>query len=255
MSHKVSTKVELEQFFCHNWNEINQWIDNEQSKLPQPLTSSVDVRESKTKYAPVDHNMYPAGFNNVCSKDLLHCADRFKEAFDQINPKLKRIGLLPESHTKNKFYLDHLHKLKSTIEMADTDVVFFSPDTEMFKETGATKIELESQSGHPIVIHQAQVMDGRFQSMSPDVKFDFDAIVLNNDQSNPLQVDWKSISTPVQPSPFVGWYKRQKNHHFKWYRDIANQFARQFEINPDLIQAISRRLRMLITIPKKDWMN
>jgi glutamate--cysteine ligase len=237
MSHKVSNKAELEQFFCHNWDAINQWIDSEQSKLPQPLTSSVDVRESKTKFAPVDHNMYPAGFNNICSKDLLHCADRFKEAFDQINPKIKRIGLLPESHTKNKFYLDNLHKLKSTIEMADTDVIFFSPDKELFKESGTTKVELESMSGHPIVIHEAQVMDGRFQSMSPDVKFDFDAIVLNNDQSNPLPVDWRSVSTPVLPSPFVGWYKRQKNHHFKWYREIANQFAKHFDINPDLIQA------------------
>lgn len=124
MSYKVSTKAELEQFFCHNWNEINQWIDKEQSMLTQPLTSSVDVRESKSKFAPVDHNMYPAGFNNLCSKDLLHCADRFKEAFNQINPKIKRIGLLPESHTKNKYYLDHLHKLKSTIEMAGTEVIF-----------------------------------------------------------------------------------------------------------------------------------
>ena len=237
MSHKVSTKVELEQFFCHHWNEINQWIDKEQTKLPQPLTSSVDVRESKSKYAPVDHNMYPAGFNNLCSKDLLHCADRFKEAFDQINPKIKRIGLLPESHTKNKYYLDHLHKLKSTIEMADTDVIFFSPDKELFKESGSSVVQLESQSGHSIIIHEAQVMDGRFQSMGPEVKFDFDVVVLNNDQSNPLPVEWKTISTPVLPSPYVGWYKRQKNLHFKWYKEIADQFAKNFDINPDLIQA------------------
>lgn len=237
MPHKVSNKFELEQFFCHNLNEINQWIDKEQSLLPQPLTSSVDVRESKHKFAPVDHNMYPAGFNNVCSKDLLHCADRFKEAFDLINPKMRRVGLLPESHTKNKYYLDHLFKLKSTIEMGDFEVVIFSPDKDLFKEAGASTITLESHSGHTIVIHEAQVMDGKFQSMTPDVRFDFEAIVLNNDQSNPLPVDWKSISTPVLPSAFVGWYKRQKNHHFKWYRDIANKFSEHFNINPDLIQA------------------
>ena len=119
MSHKINTKAELEQFMCHNWNEVNNWIDQEQSKLPQPLTSSVDVRESKFKFAPVDHNMYPAGFNNICSKDLLHCADRFREAFDGLRTGIKRVGLLPESHTKNKFYLDHLYKLKSTVEMAN----------------------------------------------------------------------------------------------------------------------------------------
>ena len=237
MSYKISNKAELEQFFCHNWNEINQWIDKEQSNLPQPLTSSVDVRESKFKYAPVDHNMYPAGFNNLCSKDLLHCADRFKEAFDQINPKLKRIGLLPESPTKNKYYLDHLHKLKSTIEMADTQVTFFSPDKDLFKEAGSSMVELESFSGYPIIIYEAQVIDGEFQSMVPGIKFNFEAIVLNNDQSNPLPVDWKKIATPVMPSPFAGWYKRQKNHHFKWYKTTADQFAQNFDIDPNLIQA------------------
>lgn len=237
MPHKISNKAELENFFCYSWNEINQWIDKEQAKLPQPLTSSVDVRESKTKFAPVDHNMYPAGFNNLCSKDLLHCADRFKEAFDEIKPSAKRIGLLPESHTKNKFYLDHLYKLKSTIEMAETEVILFSPDTDLFKESGATKVQLESQSGHTLVIYQAVVRDGLFQSADNEVKFNFDAIVLNNDQSNPLPVDWKTVKTPVLPTPFVGWYKRQKNLHFKWYKTIADKFAQNFGINPDLIQA------------------
>lgn len=237
MSYKINTKLELEQFFCHQWNSINQWIDQEQSKLPQPLTSSVDVRESKTKFAPVDHNMYPAGFNNLCSKDLLHCSDRFRESFDQIKLGVKKIGLLPESHTKNRYYLDHLFKLKSTIEMAETEVLLFSPDADLFQESGRPVIQLESFSGHPVTIHQAQVMDGKFQSLNPEVKFDFDLIVLNNDQSTPLPVDWHKISTPVLPSPFAGWYKRQKNHHFKWYKEIANRFANHFEINPDLIQA------------------
>ena len=237
MSFKVNNKQELEQFFCHNWDSINQWIDNEQLKLPQPITSSVDVRESKTKFAPVDHNMYPAGFNNICSKDLLHCADRFREAFDTIKTGTRRVGLLPESHTKNKYYLDHLYKLKSTIEMADAEVIIFSPDTTLFEESGTNLIELESQSGFKIEIHKAQVMDGQFLSYDPKIKFNFEVVILNNDQSNPLPIDWKSIKNPVLPTPFVGWYRRQKILHFKHYRTVANDFAAHFEINPDLIQA------------------
>ncbi len=237
MSHKVNTKQEFEEFICHHWNTVNEWIDKAQSGIPQPLTSSVDVRESKTKFAPVDHNMYPAGFNNVCSKDLLHCADRFREVFDKIKPGLNRVGLLPESHTKNKYYLDHLHHLKTTLESTDADVKIFSPDENLFAETGAHKIELESQSGHKIEIFKAQVMDGQFICTIPDVTFNFDVVVLNNDQSEPLKVDWKSIKTPVHPSPFVGWYKRQKIHHFMHYRKVANEFATHFGINPDLIQA------------------
>jgi glutamate--cysteine ligase len=237
MSYKVNTKQELEQFFCHNLNAINEWIDSAQKALPQPLTSSVDVRESKHKFAPVDHNMYPAGFNNLCSKDLLNCSDRFKEGFELVKPGAKRIGILPESHTKNKYYLDHLYKLKSTIEMGEVEVVLFSPDPNLFAEISGNTAELESFSNFRLEIHRAQVMDGEFISYDPSIRFDFDIIVLNNDQSVPLEVNWKNIKTPVLPSPYVGWFKRQKIHHFTHYRETATKFADHFGINPDLIQA------------------
>jgi glutamate--cysteine ligase len=237
MSYKISSKSELEQFICHNWNTVNQWIDEAQKEVCQPLTSSVDVRESKTKYAPVDHNMYPAGFNNLCNKDLLGCADHFKERFEKVKPGLKKVGILPESHTKNKYYLDHLYKLKSTIEMAEVEVTLFSPDPNLFADFTGNVAELESFSGHKLTVHRAQVQDGQFISYDPSIKFDFEVIVLNNDQSVPLELNWKDIKTPVHPSPYVGWYKRQKIHHFKHYRDTANKFAAHFGINPDLIQA------------------
>ncbi len=237
MSYKVNTKAELEQFICHNWNEVNTWIDTAQASVPQPLTSSVDVRESKTKFAPVDHNMYSAGWNNICSKDLLHCSDRFREAFNLVKPNIKKVGLLPESHTKNKYYLDNLYTLKDTIETAETEVTIFSPDENLFSETEGHFIDLESFSGHKLRIYKAKVMDGEFFCTDPQVKFEFEMIVLNNDQSVPLQVDWNSIKTPISPSPHVGWFRRQKIHHFTHYKMVANKFATQFGINPDLIQA------------------
>lgn len=235
MPHKVESKQDLESFVCHNWDAVNRWIDDAQASLPQPLTSSVDVRESRTKFAPVDHNMYPAGFNNICSKDLLNCSDQFREAFDHLVPGTRRVGLLPESHTKNKFYLDHLHHLKSTIEGARVDVTIFSPDPAMF-EGDAHVAELVSYSNYRLRIHRARVENGKFVSTAGE-RFDFDVIVLNNDQSVPLAVDWRAITTPVHPAPFVGWFIRQKIRHFEHYRDIANKFAAHFGINPDLIQA------------------
>jgi glutamate--cysteine ligase len=237
MQTKVTTKAQLEEFICTNWNTVNDWIDSEQSKLPQPLTSSVDVRESKTKFAPVDHNMYPAGFNNICSKDLLHCADRFREAFEGQGRKVQRVGLLPESHTKNKYYLDHLFKLKSTIEMTGAEVILFSTDTQLFEAGGSPVVELESFSGHQISIHQAQVVNGIFCPIDPAVKFHFDLVVLNNDQSVLLPIDWDTIQVPVWPSPRMGWYRRQKTRHFFHYHQVALAFAQHFGIDPDLIEA------------------
>lgn len=237
MSYQINSKVELEQFICRQWNSVNEWIDKAQSELPQPLTSSVDVRESKFKYAPVDHNMYPAGFNNLCNKDLLNCADLFKERLQEIKPGLKKVGLLPESHTKNKYYLDHLFKLKSTLEMADVEVTIFSPDQNLFLESENHVLELDSFSGYKLFIYRGEFKEGEFLQYETQKSFGFDVILLNNDQSIPLEVNWQSIKIPVLPSPFAGWFQRQKTHHFKHYRETANRFAAHFSINPDLIQA------------------
>lgn len=237
MPFNVNSKEELEQFFCKNLNTVNDWIDKEQSRLPQPLTSSVDIRESKRKYAPVDHNMYPAGFNNLCSKDLLRCSDIFAEKFKSVKPGLVKVGLLPESHTKNKYYLDHLYRLKAAIEMAEKEVVLFSPDPKLFEEAQSDVVELESFSGFKLQVHRAKIVANEFVHASTEKSLGLETIVLNNDQSVPLDVDWKNLKTPVFPTPFAGWYQRQKIHHFKHYREIANRFCKNFEINPDLIQA------------------
>jgi len=235
MTYKVNTKEELEKFVCENWNAINTYIDDEQSKLPQPLTSSVDVRESKYKFAPVDHNMYPAGFNNLCNKDLAVCGAHFRKVFDTVKPNLKIVGLIPESHTKNKFYLDHLHKLTEAIQLGQTEVTLFSPDPAMFQE-GETMVELESQSAFQIKIYKAELVDGEFKVLAlPDLKFD--VIILNNDQSSPFPLEWKTLKMPILPSPFVGWFRRQKILHFEHYERVANKFCDQYGINPDLIQA------------------
>lgn len=230
----VKTKQELEQFLCHNWNQVNQLLDQWQAKLPQPIYSSVDVRESGHKYAPVDHNLYPAGFNNICQKDLTKASAMFKSALEKQAPGAKTIALVPESHTKNKWYLDNIYHLRTTIEGAGYQVEVVTPDATPFTE--GPLVKLESQSGHEILLHQVK-LEGELFKRADGVNTKYDAVVLNNDQSNPLDVDWQQFKTPVMPSPFAGWTRRQKNKHFGHYRDIANEFCKHFDIDPDLIQA------------------
>jgi glutamate--cysteine ligase len=233
--YKINTKAELEHFVCVNWNAISNFIDEWQNGQPIPIYSSVDVRESIFKYAPVDHNMYPAGFNNICSKDLTTCSILFRNAFNGTKKGAVKIGLIPESHTKNKFYLENILKLKETIENAGCVVHVISPDSAFFPEE-SIHLELEAISGAKVHVHKVISNQNELQMIS-DPKYQFDIIVLNHDQSHPLSVDWKNLVTPVLPSPFVGWFKRQKIHHFKHYETVANKFAEHFGINPDLIQA------------------
>ncbi|HLW57026.1 MAG TPA: glutamate--cysteine ligase, partial [Bacteriovoracaceae bacterium] len=184
---------------------------------------------------PVDQNMYPAGFNNLCGKDLLYTSEVFKNFF-KTQGDVKRIGLLPESHTKNRFYLDNLYKLKTALELAEFEVILFTPDNKIFEED-QTSIELESHSNFILTIHRANFVDGKFEAANKDINFDFDFIILNNDQSSPFNLDWSTLKTPILPPPYVGWFRRQKVHHFSHYKKVADEFAAHFGINPDLIQA------------------
>jgi glutamate--cysteine ligase len=228
----INTKDELDAFICCNWNKVNDYLDEQMSSRPIPFYSSVDIRESKNKYAPVDHNMYPAGFNNMCALDLDASTTVIKNTLDKISKDIKVVGIIPESHTKNLFYLDHLAILGKTIRDAGYEVVFLTPDNSLFTE-GSESLQLVSHSGFDLTIEKAVIKDGLIGSAHafPEV------IVLNNDQSNPLEVDWKSIKTPIVPTPQIGWFKRQKNTHFEYYKKVADEFCKHFNINPDLVQA------------------
>ena len=96
MSFKINTKVEFEKFVSEHWNDINSYIDSKFEKEITPIYSSVDIRESKDKLAPVDHNMYPAGFNNLCSLDLDYATEVFASAISSIKDKVTRIGIVPD---------------------------------------------------------------------------------------------------------------------------------------------------------------
>jgi glutamate--cysteine ligase len=228
---RISTKAELEKFVADNWMAINRQLDLWQSEFEQPIYSSVDIRESNHKYAPVDHNLYPAGFNNICSKDLKNASKLFR---DSLGPDIIRIALLPESHTKNKWYLDNIYYLSQTLQDAGFIVDIISPDTQMFQ--GETQVTLQTQSEFNLTIYNVSVVDGQFQR-ADNTEINYDAVIINHDQSVPFEIDWKNFKTKIYPSPLAGWTRRQKIKHFESYKNVADQFCDIFNIEPDLIQA------------------
>jgi glutamate--cysteine ligase len=232
--YSINSKEELETFITGHWNEINEYIDAEMEKVPVPLYSSVDIRESKDKFAPVDHNLYPAGFNNLCQLDLDFSTRIFKKAIDSISSEIKTIAIQPESHTKNLFYLDHLAFLQRTIEEAGYTVFIASLDDKIFQDS--ERIALLSHSKFDLVIHRLKLEDGEL--FIGDSKLDL--LVLNNDQSDPIQVDWEKVKTPIAPTPRLGWFARQKTKHFGHYRDVIERFSERFSVKPCLMQALFR---------------
>ncbi|WP_164848322.1 glutamate--cysteine ligase [Halobacteriovorax sp. HLS] len=231
MSFEINTKDEFEKFTTSHWNRINDYLDSKFEVAFTPLYSSVDIRESKTKLAPVDHNMYPAGFNNLCALDLDFSSSIFENVIKSIVPQAKTVGIIPESHTKNLFYLDHLAILGKAIRDAGYEVVFISFDENLFN--GQDKLELVSHSNFDLEINKVTVKDGILFSENTEIDF----AILNNDQSDKIDIEWNQIKTPINPTPLIGWYARQKNKHFAFYKKVVEEFAKEFSINPDILQA------------------
>jgi glutamate--cysteine ligase len=232
MEYKINNKDQLDKFVCENWDKINAYIAKIQIGLPIPFYSSVDIRESKDKYAPVDHNMYPAGFNNLCNVDLRGATNLVRETLKKMNPEARNVAIIPESHTKNLMYLDHLATLSKLTEEAGYKTYFVSFDAALFPNNDDF-IELTSASGTPIKMIRGQIKNGTICALGEKI----DMAINNNDQSNPWPIDWKEIKTPIEPTPLIGWFRRQKNIHFSYYKKVADEFATHFEMNPDLIQA------------------
>lgn len=232
MDFKINTKEQLEKFVCENWNRINDYIGKIQEGLPIPFYSSVDIRESREKYAPVDHNMFPAGFNNLCNIDLKSAVGLVHDTLKKLTPVSRTIGIIPESHTKNLMYLDHLATLANLTEEAGYRTYFVSFDSDLFPNN-EDSIDLTSASGSPIKIIRGQIKNGEILALDQKI----DVAINNNDQSNPWPIEWREIKTPVVPTPLIGWFRRNKNTHFAHYKKVAEEFAGFFEINPDLIQA------------------
>jgi len=235
MEYKIKTKNELETFALQNWNAINKYLNDWQLEVPTPIYSSVDIRESTSKFAAIDHNIYPAGFNNICSLDLEMSSKVFKKAIEKLHPTAKNIGIIPESHTKNTFYLDHLVALRQTLILAGYNVYFTVFDETLFEEN-INELPLVSNSGEKLLFYKTKISDGHFVCTgASEVKIDL--AILNNDQSLPLKVPWKEIKIPVHPSPEMGWYRRQKNIYFKHYENVCRTFGEYFSIRPELLFA------------------
>ena len=69
---------------------------------------SVDLRDSGDKIAPVDCNLFPAGFNNICEIDLGCAPDIFKTGIQRIARDVgtrvpERILIVPRTTPRTGF--------------------------------------------------------------------------------------------------------------------------------------------------------
>ncbi len=208
-------------------SRVEEWFRSHRQELDIPFYSSYDIRDSSFKVSAVDANIYPAGFNNICPTDKEHTGDLVKFYINRhYGPKVKRILILTEEHTNNPYYWENVRALKQIMLDADLEVRIAIPRVQ-----SQEAIVMKTSSGEEVRAYSAVITDGRISVKD----YEPDLVVSNNDFSE-FYAEWgNEIVNPMNPPRELGWYQRKKSTYFKFYNQLATDFARVIEIDPWLL--------------------
>lgn len=204
-----------------NHMKIEAWFRNQWVKYPAPFYSSIDIRNSGYKIAPIDTNLFPAGFNNL-DKDLEFLyISAAQHAFERLSPNLTKILIISENHTRNKFYNSSIDALCNILCKSGYEVKV------------ATLLNMETGDGlNPLLTQEGNSL--RYENFIPD------AILLNNDLSTGIPDILNNINQPILPDKNLGWTNRSKTIHFEYYSNVVNNFSHMLEIDSWLLEPLFR---------------
>ena len=223
---------EIESLIINKETLIEQWFRQQFLKTPPPFYASVDLRNAGYKIAPVDTNLFPAGFNNLSNEMESLCVHAIETATDRFNPEACFVLIIAEDHTRNQFYWHNILRLQHYFEKAGFEIKIGSISTELTEPT-----ILELDSGEKILRHPLTRKDNQLyiEDKKPCL------VVLNNDMSSGLPEILQNLEHAVAPPPELGWAKRLKSKHFAHYRDVATELAETIDMDPWLINPIFKQ--------------
>jgi glutamate--cysteine ligase len=118
--------LQLEKQVIEAQPDIEHWFRRQWMEHNAPFYSSVDLRNSGFKLAPVDTNLFPGGFNNL-NRDFLPLAVQAAQmAVEKMCVDARRFLIIPENHTRNLFYLQNVAALADIIRKIGLTVRFGS---------------------------------------------------------------------------------------------------------------------------------
>ncbi len=218
--------LDLEQRILTAQPTIEHWFRTQWQEHTPPFYTSVDLRNSGFKLAPVDTNLFPGGFNNLNPDFIPLCVHAVQSAVEKICPEARGLLLIPENHTRNQFYLQNLEQLARILRQAGLNVRIGSLLPEI---TQATTIELTN--GGSLTL-EPLVRKGNRIGVA---EFDPCVVLLNNDLSSGAPDILKNLEQTVLPPLVAGWYNRRKSGHFAAYHQVSKQFAELLGIDSWLI--------------------
>ena len=219
--------LELEQRILNEQPTIERWFRTKWLEHTIPFYTSVDLRNSGFKLAPVDTNLFPGGFNNLNPVFWPLCVQAAQSAIEKICPEARGVLLIPENHTRNQFYLQNVSQLTQILRSAGLKVRIGSLLPEITQPTALQLANGGSLTLEPILRkgNRLGLADG----------FDPCVVLLNNDLSAGVPEILKNLEQNVLPPIEAGWTTRRKSQHFAAYDLVACEFAQLLNIDPWLI--------------------
>lgn len=218
--------LELERRILTAQPTIEHWFRTQWQEHTPPIYSSVDLRNSGFKLAPVDTNLFPGGFNNLNPEFLPLCVHAVQSTLEKVCPEARGVLLIPENHTRNQFYLQNVAQLALMLRQAGLKVRIGSLLPEI---TAPTTLDLANGSSLTL-----EPLERRGNRLGVD-GFDPCVVLLNNDLSAGAPNILKNLEQTVLPPLHAGWYVRRKSKHFAAYHDVSKRFAEILSIDPWLI--------------------
>ncbi|HTL12549.1 MAG TPA: glutamate--cysteine ligase [Bdellovibrionota bacterium] len=211
--------------------EARRWFRERAAEAPLPFYTSIDLRDAGFKIAPVDSNLYPAGFNNLCAKDRRTAGKVFKARIDKFYPGTRRIAVIPEGNTRNAAYAENLHRLIEIFRSGGYEVEpgwWQSSGQTLPLPTHQNPLVLQTVSGAEVRMAGVTISGGKLRMGD----FEPDLVVLNRDfsEGHPRELD--GLSQPVLPPHQLGWHSRRKSRHFEHYNELASSFAQVLGVDP-----------------------
>lgn len=215
----------LEKQILSQQHEIEQWFNAQWRLSPAPAYGSVDLRNAGFKLAPVDMNLFPAGFNNLrLNPDFTKLSvAAARQVILQLMPDAKNILLVPESHTRNIFYWENVQALMEVITGAGFPVRVGSLSPNIKKPQDYTL-----KNGQKLLIEPAIRTNDKLSVQG----FNADLVILNNDLSEGIPEILQGLKQIVAPPAELGWSLRLKSEHFQYYAQVCEEFAKLIQIDP-----------------------
>jgi glutamate--cysteine ligase len=220
--------LDLEKHVIAAQPAIEHWFRNQWQEHATPFYTSVDLRNSGFKLAPVDTNLFPGGFNNLNPSFLPLAVQAAQVTVEKMCSSAQRFLIIPENHTRNAYYLQNVAALADIIRKTGITVRIGSLIPGMTEplildlpDGGVLKLEPVKREGNRLTV------DG----------FNPCAVLLNNDLSGGIPDILKGIDPDqtMLPPLHAGWAVRRKSNHFRAYSDLAQAFGQVVGIDPWLI--------------------